>query len=268
MNVFISADIEGTCGIASWLETDRGTMADYRPFQRQMTREVQGACLGAMKGGAKSIFVKDAHDSARNIDPLELPECTKMLRGWTGDLLSMMSGLDREKFDVAFLTGYHTWAGGGGNPLAHTMNLGNEYVLLNGARCSEFLINAYTAGYYGVPVALLTGDKMLCEYAQTVIPKLVTVAVNEGVGGGVVSVHPEVAIKAIREGAERAMKVAAKCAVVLPDAFETTVRFRAHEKAFSKSFYPDATLEDGKNVCFRTDDWFELLRFYHFVLSD
>ena len=27
-------------------------------------------------------------------------------------------------------------------------------------------------------------------------------------------------------------------------------------------------LEDGKDVCFSTGDWYEMLRFYHFVLSD
>ena len=45
MNVFISADIEGTCGITVWPETERSTPQDYEPFQKQMTREVRAACL-------------------------------------------------------------------------------------------------------------------------------------------------------------------------------------------------------------------------------
>ena len=44
MKVFISADIEGTCGITDWAETERCTMDDYKPFQKQMTREVCAAC--------------------------------------------------------------------------------------------------------------------------------------------------------------------------------------------------------------------------------
>ena len=35
--IFISADIEGTCGIAHWDETELGK-AEYEPFRRQMTR--------------------------------------------------------------------------------------------------------------------------------------------------------------------------------------------------------------------------------------
>ena len=44
MNVFLSADIEGTCGIADWSETERGTPYDYNYFKKQMTREVCAAC--------------------------------------------------------------------------------------------------------------------------------------------------------------------------------------------------------------------------------
>lgn len=268
MNVFISADIEGTCGIAVWAETERATPNDYGYFQKQMTREVKAACDGANKAGAKALFVKDAHDSARNIDPAQLPENVRIMRGWTGDPLSMMSGLDAGDFGAVFLTGYHAWAASSGNPLSHTMNTGNEYFTINGTRASEFLMNAYTAGYYGVPVALVTGDKALCDFAKTLIPHIVTVPVNEGVGGAVISLHPDVAVKQIQEAAAKAVKAAPQCAVLMPKHFDLTVRFREHAQAYSKSFYPGASLEDEKNVCFATGDWYEALRFCHFVLSD
>ena len=269
MNVFISADIEGTCGISHWDETERSAPRDYAPFQKQMTREVAAACegiLAADKGA--SIFVRDALDSARNLEPAAFPECTQVMRGWTGDPLSMMSGIDTEDYGAAVFTGYHAWASSGGNPLSHTMNLRNEYVTLNGVRMSEFLMNAYTAGYYGVPVVFLSGDKALCEFAEEFIPGIVTVPVNEGRGGAVVSMHPDAAVKAIREGFKKGVKNAKNCFVPLPDYFEMTVRFKDHRVAYSKSFYPGASLEDEKNVCFASDDWFEMLRFSHFVLSD
>ncbi len=268
MNVFISADIEGTCGIADWSETERSTPRDYVPFQKQMTREVRAACEGALAAGAGEVFVKDAHDSARNLDPAALPEAARILRGWTGDPLSMMSGLDSGDYGAVLFTGYHAWAACGGNPLSHTMNLRNEYVTLNGTRMSEFMMNAYTAGYYGVPVVFLSGDRALCEFAEELIPGITTVAVNEGRGGAVVSMHPDLAVKAIRDGAKKAVKNAKNCQVALPEFFEMTVRFREHKTAYSKSFYPGAALEDGKNVLFSSDDWYEMLRFCHFVLSD
>lgn len=268
MNVFISADIEGTCGITDWSETERSAMNDYKPFQKQMTREVKAACKGALDAGAADILLKDAHDTARNIDVSELPACVRTLRGWTGDPLSMMSGLDTGDFGAVLFTGYHAWAACPGNPLSHTMNLRNEQVLINGVRASEFLINAYTAGYYGVPVAFLSGDKDLCAFAKELIPEMVTVPVNQGMGGGVLSIHPDVAVDHIRAGAKEGVHKAAKCKVPMPDHFDSEVWFREHKTAYSKSFYPGARLEDGKCVCFSTENWYEMLRFYHFVLCD
>lgn len=268
MQIYISADIEGTCGITDWSETERKTMDDYRPFQQQMTREVAAACAGAVAAGAEDILLKDAHDTARNIDPTALPRETRILRGWTGDPLSMMSGLDSAPFGAVLFTGYHAWAACPGNPLSHTMNLRNEYVLLNGVLASEFLINTYTAGYYGVPVSFLSGDEALCAFARELIPEMVTVPVNKGVGGGVLSIHPDLAVERIRAGAKAAVEKAHKCKVPMPDHFDSQIRFREHKLAYSKSFYPGAKLEEGKIVRFSTDDWYEMLRFYHFVLSD
>ena len=115
MKIFLSADIEGTCGITDWSETERSTPKDYNPFQRQMTREVCAACEGAIAAGAKEVFIKDAHDSARNLDVPSLPQQIRILRGWTGDPLTMMSGVDSDDFDAVFFTGYHAWASCPGN---------------------------------------------------------------------------------------------------------------------------------------------------------
>ena len=132
MKVFLSADMEGTCGIVAWPETERSTPMDYAPYQKQMSREVAAACRGALSAGAEDVLVKDAHDSARNIDPTVLPRGARIHRAWSGDPLSMMTGLNQETFDAVFFTGYHAWAGCPGNPLSHTMNLKNDHVTLNG----------------------------------------------------------------------------------------------------------------------------------------
>ncbi len=268
MKIFLSADMEGTCGIVTWPETERSAPMDYSPMQKQMSREVAAACQGALSAGAEEVLVKDAHDSARNIDPSLLPRKTRMHRAWSGDLLSMMCGLDQEKFDAVFFTGYHAWAGCPGNPLSHTMNGRNTSVTLNGMPCPEFLINAYTAGYYGVPVALVTGDEALCAFAKGLIPAITTVPVNLGRGGGATSLHPDEAVERIEAAAKEAVAKAKDCAVPMPEHFHMEITFVKHAMAYSKHFYPGATLKENKTVCFDADDWYEMLRFCHFVLSD
>ena len=100
--------------------------------------------------------VKDAHDSARNIDPSVLPEEVQINRGWAGDVYSMMSGIQHGDWDAAVFTGYHAAACCDGNPLSHTMNTSVDYVEINGVRASEFTLNAYMAGYHGVPVCFVS----------------------------------------------------------------------------------------------------------------
>lgn len=265
MRVFLSADIEGTCGIADRLETHPEESV-YAPFAKRMTQEVRAACEGALAAGASEILVRDAHGPARNLDHSQLPRQVRLLRGWTGDPLHMMSGLDREKFDAVLFTGYHAWAGSGGSPIAHTMNDKDEWITINGVQTSEFLINSYTAGYYGVPVAFLSGDAALCAFARSLLPGITTVAVHEGRGGGVTAMHPEAAAEAIRAGTEAAVRRAAHCAVPMPASFDVAVRYRRQQDAYERQFYPGARLEDEKNVRFAAEDWFEVLRFLHFVL--
>ena len=268
MKVFISSDMEGTCGIVSWPETERSAPFDYSPAQKQMSREVAAACRGALAAGAEEVLVKDAHDSARNIDPTVLPRGIRMNRAWSGDLLSMMSGLNKEEFGAVFFTGYHAWAGCPGNALSHTMNGRNNRVSLNGVWCSEFLINAYTAGYFGVPVAMITGDSAICAFAKELIPAITTVPVNVGCGGGVTSLHPDEAVERIEAAAKEAVAHAAECVVPMPESFHMEIEFVKHNMAYSKHFYPGAYLKEDKTVCFDSTDWYEMLRFCHFVLSD
>ena len=263
--IFLSADMEGTCGIVHWEETGKNK-PDYTPFARQMTREAAAACEGAISGGAEEILVKDAHDSARNIEPAELPEQARIFRGWAENPLCMMAGLD-ESFSGVFFTGYHSAAGVNGNPLSHTMNTQNIFVKINGELASELMINSLAAAMLKVPVLLVTGDKALCEWITSVNPNILTVPVNEGTGKGAVSIHPNVAVRRIREAAQRAMTLdGSKCMFPLPEHFVVEICFRDHAAAYSNSFYPGCVQTDARTVRFEADNYWEVLRFFHFCL--
>ena len=263
--IFLSCDIEGTCGIAHWDETERGK-PDYVRFAAQMSKEVQAACEGALAGGAEELLVRDSHDAARNIDPAMLPEQARIFRGWGSDPYSMMSGLD-ESYAGAMFTGYHSAAGWSGNPLSHTMNTQNVFVKVNGEDTSELMINALTASMFGVPTLMVTGDRMLCEWFQTKVPAAVTVPVNEGVGNGAISIHPEKALRLIREGAEKAMALDPKqCLYPMPEHFVAEINYRQHFRARSAGWYPGAKQVDERTVRYESDDWMDVLKFFHFCL--
>ena len=223
--IFLSADIEGTCGIAHWDETELGK-PDYEPFRRQMTREVAAACEGAFAAGCEDLLIKDAHDSARNLIPAELPECVSIFRGWGSDIHSMMSGIDAS-FAGAIFTGYHSSSNTDASPLCHTMNLDNVSIRINGIQASELVINTFAAALYDVPVLLVTGDLGVCEQAKRLCPAIYTVPVSRGCGNGSISIHPAEAVKRIREKAEMAVADGIahpeKFAVALPNNFDVGI---------------------------------------------
>lgn len=263
--LYISADIEGTCGIAAWSETDR-SKPDFTPFAERMSREVAAACVGALEGGMDLIIVRDAHDSARNIDWSLLPRQAQLIRGWGQDPLCMMSGID-ESFRGAVFTGYHDAAGSGENPLAHTMDGSLVWLTLNGESLSEGMINAYSAARNQVPVLAVTGDAGICARMKALIPAIQTAAVNRGTGNMVLSIHPEVAEKNIREAVRTACQSPREeFALALPEHFRLEVRFGQHHKAYSSSFYPGVSRLDSHTLRFEADDWNEVLRMMHFCL--
>ena len=265
MKVYISADMEGVCGTTSWDDVTSGKDG-YQEARHQMTAEVTAACEGALEAGATEIVVRDAHDAARNIIASELPEKITLIRGWSRHPYMMMQVLDRT-FDAAFMIGYHTFAGGGGNPLAHTMNTThNSSLLINGGLASEFLINHYTALLEGVPVVFLTGDLELCRHAREHLPSITTVAVKTGSGESTSNMHPKAALAAIKKGAKDALSAGIPKPVPLPQRFEITLNFTNHKDAFKTSFYPGAELQSPRVVGFTADDYFDVLRFFLFNL--
>lgn len=266
MKVYLSCDIEGVAGISVWDETNHlknDRWLDY--FARQMTNEAAAACKGAIDAGASDILVKDAHDSGRNITPAALPKQARLHRGWAGPAM-MAEGLD-ESFAALACIGYHSPAGSGANPLAHTMATSLDEVTLNGARCSEFTLTSYYAAKCGVPVVFASGDAGLCEEAQALIPGITTVATNVGQGGGVESIHPELAAERIRAGMKQALArdSYAGCMAPLPGSFELVVRFRSHPDAWRMGFFPGVQQVDAKTVKMVTKDYDDIMRFFLFA---
>ncbi len=264
MKVYISADIEGVTGATHWDEGDKKN-PDYGEFREQMTAEVAAACEGALSAGATEIWVKDAHWTGRNIIPSKLPREVRLVREWSGHPFAMMQELD-ETFQDALMIGYHSRAGSGGSPLAHTMTGNVIYTKINGQYASEFLIAAYTAGLVGVPVVFISGDAGICQEAQELVPNLGAVAVKQGVGNSTVNIHPHLAVERIRAGVEAALKGdVSRCRVPMPDRFAVELRYKNHADAYRMSFFPGASLKEPHTVGFEAGDYFEVLRFFSFA---
>ncbi len=266
MKIFISADIEGITGIGHWNETDKNFPNEYSWFQKQMTAEVAAAARAAINAGATEILIKDAHDSGRNLILDELPELVRVVRGWAGHPLSMVQELDKS-FDAIMFVGYHSRAGQNTNTLAHTMSSARiARMTLNGQDMSEFYLHALAASYYGVPAVFVSGDEGLCAEVAAHNSNIETVATIRGVGNSVVTQHPNKSIEMISRGVQKALKGDLSRGLMdIPAKLEFSIEFKKHQEAYRAAFYPGATLLNPLTVAFKTNDYFEVLRFNLFA---
>ncbi len=265
MKIYISVDMEGITGVTHWDEVDHNKQA-YSQFQEQMSLEAAAACEGAFKGGAKKIIIKDAHYSGRNILAHYLPKGVKLIRGWSGHPYSMVQELD-SSYDGLMMVGYHSRAGQGSSPLAHTMTGKVESIFINDQQTSEFFLHGNIAAKHSVPVIFVSGDKGLCEEVKTLSPQTVTHATMTGIGDSTISLQPKESITAIQKKSEESLKGDfTKCLWSHPDSFNVRIKFMKQHLAYRASHYNGALLLDPKTVEFITEDYDEVMRFVHFVV--
>jgi D-amino peptidase len=205
LKVFISVDMEGVSGVTHGEHVLRDGK-EHERARRLMTGEANAAVEGALEAGAEKVVVNDSHGTMRNIIPEELHEEAELVTGSPKPMF-MMEGID-SSFNAAFFVGYHGMRGSHPSILEHTYSSRVVYdFFINDTVMGETGINAAIAGYYGVPVTLVTGDRKLCEEARTFLRNVVTVVVKEATGRTAARcISPIKARQLIKNGAAKALK--------------------------------------------------------------
>ena len=202
LRVYISADMEGIAGIVSMEQT--GPSPDYDWARHLMTAEVNAAVGAAIEAGATDVLVNDAHGSHTNIRADELDPRATLITG-TPTPRGMMEGID-SSFAAAMFIGFHARAGTTAAIIDHTYSLSILDVKLNGQEVGEYGLDAALAGYYGVPVIFLSGDRAATEQVRVFVPGIETVAVKDGIGRFAArTMNPQAARVAIAAGVRTAM---------------------------------------------------------------
>ena len=265
MKILISADMEGTCGVSSWVHVtppegagagDVANQTEYERARLRMTREVNAAVEGALAGGATEVIVNDSHDGMRNLIAEELHPEAKFISG-NDKFLGMMQGVDLDGISGVFYTGYHAKAGTPGGPLAHTWSGWLNDVRFDGVSTGEFGVNAAIAGHFGVPVVLVTGDEKAVAQTQDFLGSQVEgVAVKQGLSTfAAMHLHPTKAQQLIREGAERAMgNISRAKPYVLADNVTVELEFDHQARADQAELMPGAFRTGERVISFNPVD--------------
>ncbi len=278
MRVVISADMEGTCGVVSWVQvmppevgggSGPTSTVEYERARLRMTREVNAAIDGALEGGAEEVIVNDSHDGMRNLIPEELHPNCRFVSG-SDKPLGMAQGVELADVGALFYTGYHAKAGTTAAPLAHTWTGWLNDVRFDGVSTGEFGINAAVAGYFGVPVALVTGDAVAVSQVQSMLgDRVVGVPVKEGYSTfAALNLHPQIAQRRIREGARVAVERAGGLAPwTLPPGTTVELDFDHQSRADAGAKLSGITRVADRTVSFDANDGLTFIKTFRAVMS-
>lgn len=249
MKVFISVDIEGATGIASFAQCGRadGAHYDYAFARRMLTGDVNAAIRGARSAGATEIVVKDAHGNCKNLLVAELEPGTQLISGFYPRNDYMMDGIDGS-FDAAMLVGYHALAGGLHGMMEHALSGGVHRFWINDVPAGEIAVSAALAGSYGVPTVFVSSDAVGCKEAASCVSGIVAYSTKDGFGKYMGRMrHPSETWPAIQEAARSSLT-----ASIAPYVIEGPVRLRAEfrmsEEADYASMLPGSTRLDAYTI--------------------
>lgn len=222
--VFISADMEGISGI-SGADQLTPTGAEYGRSRKMMADDVNAAIRGAKAGGATDIVVNDSHGSMRNLR-LEDLEAGVRLISHSFKKSGMMEGLDGS-FDAVIFIGYHAQAGSAGGLFAHTGSGVVRDVRVNGRSLGEGGLNTLVAGWYGVPVVLVTGDDVAVTQVTAVASDARSVVTKRAINPRAVELRPFARVHAeIERAASEGVKSAQRVPTRRDAAYKVEVQFQ------------------------------------------
>ncbi len=262
MRVYISVDMEGVAGIVHEDQTnpvEQRCAHEYARGRKLMTGEANAAVEGALAAGADYVLANDSHWDMRNLLAEDLHPAAELLSGGP-KRLSMLEGIEAG-FDASLFIGYHAKAGTARALLDHTMTDIVRDARLNGRSMGELGLNAALAGAYGVPVALVSGDRATADEARDVLGAGVgVVVVKDAVSRHAArSVAPEVARKRIREGVTEALRRPHR-PFVPPSPSTIEVDFQFTYQADYAELVPGSERRGPVTVAYTHADYRELFR--------
>lgn len=256
--VFISVDMEGIWGVVAGPQTSSDS-PEYGPARKWMAEDVNAVIAGLIEAGAGEIVVNDSHGSMRNIIADQLDPRASLVSG-SPKPLSMMQGIDGT-FAACVFVGYHARAGTAAATLDHTISGGTiRAIRINGQELPELGINGAIAGYFKVPVIMLSGDTATCEQAKSILgPGIVAVPVKEAAGRYAARLFPmDEARRALKEGAREAL---AKMSGIVPFRLNPPckfdIEFNTSGQAEMPLLVPGVKRTGARAVGFSADDFLE-----------
>ena len=206
MKVLIGTDLEGVAGVVSFTQQTYADSRYYDRAKRLLTAEINAAVKGLVAEGIEEILVMDGHGPGGIwYDDLKPP--ARLLHGRPLPPRARLAPIVSQ-YDVCVMIGQHAMAGVLTSNQGHTQSSrAIDYIKLNGKPIGEIAQFALYFGGLGLPLIFLSGEQDACTEVEELIPGIVTVAVQQGVGrGAAISLAAPEAHRRIRKGIRRAVR--------------------------------------------------------------
>lgn len=208
--IYVNTDLEGISGVFKFAQTrEKDTPLNIQACEYFMG-DLTSVIHGLRDGGATEIVVLDGHGSQAVIPHLMDPGATYITgtprKGPLTDIDSTFAGM--------LMIGFHAMNGTPDGVLHHTQSSKTETKYwYNGVEWGELAQSASIAGYYDVPVIMVSGDESTCREARKFFgDRVVTVATKKGIARESAQLYPfSQTRKALYEGAKRAMAAIPYC---------------------------------------------------------
>ncbi len=202
--ILIVTDMEGVGGIEDPEEQVTPGQRRFEESRRLLTGEVNAAVKGLMEAGAVEVAIWDGHDGSRTLSVADIPPGAQLIQGKPTPADFYLA--DRSYDGIVFI-GQHAMAGTKNGILSHTQSFSVQGIFLNGRPVGELGQVAAIAGYFNIPVIMLSGDQAACDEMTALQPKAETVAVKRLAGKrSALSLSHQRACELITAAAARALK--------------------------------------------------------------
>lgn len=265
LKVFISVDMEGIAGVVTGEQLGPSGF-EYQRAREWMTGEAIAAIEGAKEAGATEIVVADSHGNGQNLLIDRFTMDVTVIRAWPRPL-GMMEGID-STFQAAIFIGYHSSTANPGGVRAHTFSSANYHSFrANGRELSEGGWNAMIAGYYGVPVALISGDESAIADLKAVAPDVEAAVIKHSISfHSAATATPQASAALIKLRVKSALNRLGNIRPV-PRVAPVTVdlTFKNYQPSQVLAFLPTFTRVGSHGIRFQARDIIEAQRIMQFI---
>lgn len=257
MKIYISIDMEGMPGTFNWEQEKTDRTAVKRNMQNHVEDALAAILCSPEAKTIDEIVIADSHSAGDNLDYsiTALDKRISLISG--GPRPAYMMPAFSKDYSQVYLLGYHAGTGALLGNMDHTYsNSRIQKIWINELRMNEALINAAYAGYHGVPVALVSGDKTLGEELKPLMPWLQFVCTKEAVAKFAAKNYSPLIIKPILQEAIH-KSISIKDITLYTFSSPITLKIEFHSTAMTDvaCLMPHTKRLDGRTVEYQDNDY-------------